>query len=390
MYDVIIVGAGPAGLMTARKLKDKANFLIIDQTKEVGLPLRCGEGIREKEFLQFFKHKNYPFVKNAINYHQVIYQDLKRTFSSDFLELDRPQFEQWLAQPLKNNLKLKTKCRDINIKKDFAEVITNQGTFQARLVILTYGCNFQIQKKFNLIKKIPQIVAGYGGLFQNHQHKPDTFYYYFDSYGYFWIFPKDKNLANIGFGAFKATEKINIKETFGRLVKKFIPQAQLIKPYAGCVPCSGPLKQTYYNRLLLCGNAAGQVHAGVGEGIYYALEAGQLAAQTALQALQKNNFKKSFLKRYEKLWKKSFGREMKAGTIFSELLFLGFKYNKIESLFQQPSAKEIHNLVLGGRVPFRAVLAWRLSKFFNLINNTENKKPWLLKLLWRISSKFKK
>ncbi len=390
MYDIIIIGAGPAGLMAARNLNNKANFLIIDQTQQIGLPLRCGEGIREKEFLQFFQHKNYSFVKNTISQHQIIYQDLKRTFQSNFLELDRPEFEQWLAQPIKNSLKLKTRCQDINIKDDHAEVITNQGTFQTKLVILTYGCNFKIQKKLNLVNKTPLIITGYGGLFKNHQHKKDTFYYYFDSYGYLWVFPKNKDLANIGFGAFKNTEKINTKQIFNQLLKKIAPKAQMIKPYAGCVPCSGPIKKTYHDRLLICGNAAGQVHAGVGEGIYYALEAGQLAAQTALQSLKRNNFKQSFLKKYEKAWKKSFGKEMKAGIIFSEILFLGFKYDKIKALFNQPSQQEIHDMILSGKMPFRAVLAWRLCKFFNLINSTENKKPWLLKLLWRISSKLKK
>ncbi len=50
-YDIIIIGAGPAGLMAARELKKQnIKFLIIDSKKEIGLPLRCGEGIREKEF----------------------------------------------------------------------------------------------------------------------------------------------------------------------------------------------------------------------------------------------------------------------------------------------------------------------------------------------------
>ncbi|MBW2966532.1 NAD(P)-binding domain-containing protein, partial [Candidatus Woesearchaeota archaeon] len=61
-YNIIIIGAGPAGLIAARELKKaKINFLIIDSKKEIGLPLKCGEGIREKEFIDFFQHKNYPF-----------------------------------------------------------------------------------------------------------------------------------------------------------------------------------------------------------------------------------------------------------------------------------------------------------------------------------------
>ena len=93
-YDIIIIGAGPAGLMAARELKKQnINFLIIDSKKEIGLPLRCGEGIREKEFIEFFETKDFPFVKNTINLHEVHYADLIKTFQENFLELDRPRFE---------------------------------------------------------------------------------------------------------------------------------------------------------------------------------------------------------------------------------------------------------------------------------------------------------
>ena len=62
MYDVVIVGVGPAGLMAATKLPKTFSFLIIDSKKEIGLPIKCGEGIRKKEFIRLFKHKNYPLL----------------------------------------------------------------------------------------------------------------------------------------------------------------------------------------------------------------------------------------------------------------------------------------------------------------------------------------
>ncbi len=379
-YNIIIIGAGPAGLMAARELKKQnINFLIIDSKKEIGLPLRCGEGIREKEFLEFFEHKKYPFVKNTINTHEVHYEDLKKVFHENFLELDRPEFEKWLAEPIKNNLNLSTACKDININENNIEIITNKETLTADLIILAYGCNFNIQKKLDLVKKQPNMVLGYGGIYKNHNLDKNKFYYFFDQeyLGYLWVFPKDKRLANIGFGAFNTNK--NTKEILNKLLKKYKINARQISEYAGIVPCSGPINKTYTDRLLICGNAAGQVHAFSGEGIYYGLITGKLAVNTAIKAVKENNFSKEFLKNYEKDWKKEIGKNMKAGIIEGELLKLAFKYKKVKRLFNSPTEKELKEMMVHGNVPLRAKIAYILAK-----------SPLTVNIIYKIYKLFKK
>jgi flavin-dependent dehydrogenase len=76
MHDVIIIGAGTAGLMAARQLSCK--FLVLESKKQIGYPLRCGEGIREKVFLKFFKHTNYPFIRNKVIGHVFMVNKVKR------------------------------------------------------------------------------------------------------------------------------------------------------------------------------------------------------------------------------------------------------------------------------------------------------------------------
>ncbi|HJX05072.1 MAG TPA: FAD-dependent oxidoreductase, partial [Thermoplasmata archaeon] len=45
-YDVVVVGAGPAGSMTAKwAAKSGARVLMIEKRQEIGSPVRCGEGI---------------------------------------------------------------------------------------------------------------------------------------------------------------------------------------------------------------------------------------------------------------------------------------------------------------------------------------------------------
>jgi digeranylgeranylglycerophospholipid reductase len=44
-YDVVVVGAGPGGSMTARTLAESgASVLVVEKRPEIGMPVRCGEG----------------------------------------------------------------------------------------------------------------------------------------------------------------------------------------------------------------------------------------------------------------------------------------------------------------------------------------------------------
>lgn len=363
MHDVVIVGAGPAGLMAARNLPDTFSFLVIDSKNKIGLPLKCGEGVREKEFLGFFKSKDYSFVRNTVSSHKILYENLERIVRVNFLELDRPGFEQFLAKPIMKRIKLNTNCRDIKIKNDCAEIITNRGIIKARLVILANGANYQLQKKLGMVKEEPELVVGYGGIYKIHNINENAFYYFFErgKYGYLWIFPKSKGLANIGFGSFKDK---NPKETLSRLLKRYNIDAKQISEYAGIVSVSGPINKTYSDRILACGTAAGFVYAGTGEGIQFALESGRIAGKVATQAVSYNNFSRNFLKRYELMWKKAFGDSMHAGIIFRDLLYLVVRRDVVKKMFKIPTEKELKLMVLEGKVPLKAKIVWRIARLF--------------------------
>lgn len=390
MYDVIIIGAGPAGLMAARTLKEKCveNFVIIDPKKELGRPLRCGEGIGVHEFHEFFPEGDYKFVKNTGYAHEVIYEDLKRVFSCPFYQVDRSEFEKWMGEAVSENVKLETKCTDVNFYDNRVEVVTDKDLIVGKMIIVCYGSNFFIQKKIG-IKKIPKVmIAGYGGIYKIKSIDKRKFYYYFvkEHKGYLWIFPKSDYEANIGFGAFNFNG--NIKETLQKLLVKFGIDAEQISEYSGVVPCSGPLSRTYADRAMFCGNAAGLVYAGTGEGIYFALKSGKLAAESAIDAISKNRFDRRTLKDYEDSWKKAFGKQMKSGKMFAELLEMAYRFDIVKRIFNAPSEQELKDMIIRGILPYRVKLMWRLSKLFKLENKREMPKS--IKVMYKICQKYHK
>ncbi|MGZ4913299.1 MAG: NAD(P)-binding protein, partial [Halobacteriota archaeon] len=52
-YDVIVVGAGPAGSIAARTAAEECDVLLIEKRQEIGSPVRCAEGVPREIFLEF-------------------------------------------------------------------------------------------------------------------------------------------------------------------------------------------------------------------------------------------------------------------------------------------------------------------------------------------------
>ena len=108
------------------------------------------------------------------------------------------------------------------------------------------------------------------------------------------------------------------------------------------------------------------VYAGTGEGIYFALESGRIAGSVAAKAIELGRFNNEFLKSYEKRWKKSFEKLMKAGIIFRDLQHIAFRKRRLKELFIIPTDKEIKGMISDGKVPLRARMVWWLYRVLRM------------------------
>lgn len=361
-FDAIIIGAGPAGLMVAREFtKNNIKYLIIESKDRIGHPLRCGEVTREETFLELFNHTNYSFITNRISNVSFQVNKTQKIMKKNFLMLDKPKFLEWLSAPIKDNLHLNTICENISKKKNFVEVITNKDIFQAKLVILANGTNYKIQREFGLLKREVELIPCVGGLFKNDTLNQNTAYFFYDEDMFIasWVFPKGKNIVNAGAGIILKNKRIkrqNLKGAFKELMKNFSIPLEGEPSFGGSYVTNGPINKTYCDHVLICGDSAGQVFAGIGEGIYFSLKAGQIAANTAIESIKYNNFTSKFLERYEIMWKKSFGRQMDAGAIFVTILFFLMRHNLTRNALKIIKPKEIHDVWIKGEVSFRIKL----------------------------------
>jgi digeranylgeranylglycerophospholipid reductase len=370
IFDVIIVGAGPAGLMAARELAEHdINYGIIEAQHTIGYPLKCAEITREETFNELFDHSDYAFIKNRVSQFTFQIKNTRKCMKKNLLVLDKPKFQQWLAEPIEENLMLNTKLLALKKKNHFLEISTNRGAFQSKLVILANGTQYGIQERFGLITKTVERVPCIGGFFNNDTLSPDNAYFFFDEDLFIasWCFPKGKQIFNAGAGIMlknSRTKGLNLVKAFKQSMQQFGISLQGKISFGGTYVTNGPIRRTYSDRLLICGDAAGQTFAGVGEGIYFSLKAGQLAGKVAIQAINNNNFQRGYLKNYEMAWKKSFGKQLNAGIIFTTVLFFLMKKNLAQSALKMIRSKDIYDIWVTGHVFLPIKLIYIILKMF--------------------------
>ncbi len=136
--------------------------------------------------------------------------------------------------------------------------------------------------------------------------------------GYGWVFPKKEHL-NIGFGIIRMDknqqQKLNLLTCYQDYItllkqENLIPQHLKETPVKGGALLTHPLEKTFTDRFLLVGDAAGFINPLSGEGIYYAMSSGQIAAEVIAEALEKNQTRQEFLSQYQTRWQNDFGKDI--------------------------------------------------------------------------------
>jgi len=330
-FDVIIVGAGPAGLTAAKRLAEgKAKALCIDKKQEIGVPKRCAEGLglAWMQRLGLKPDKNwciYPIHGAAL------YAPSMKSVEIDFKKvsgyvIERRVFEKMLArQAAEKGALIKTKCYAHCFERKDGKVIvscTEQGQetqYTAPLIIAADGTESLAARKLGLNTAISlnDIDSGYQYEMVNISFENPQFINLFfgknvANRGYAWIFAKGKNHANVGVGIIGSDEK-TAKEYLDGFVQAHpgLRKGSIIEVNAGTVPVGGFLEEMTADNLLVCGDAAHQVNPIHGGGIGIAMEAAEIASEIAIKALAKKDFSNQFLKQYNPLWYEKRGNKLK-------------------------------------------------------------------------------
>lgn len=114
--------------------------------------------------------------------------------------------------------------------------------------------------------------------------------------------------------------------------------ADRVSPWMGWrVPGAGQIGKTYAAGALLVGDAGSFVEPFILEGVASGVRSAEYAARVALEALQEDDFSENFLSRYQELWKRKMGGQLKA---LQEVALMAEDAEKLNGLFAGLSGNE--------------------------------------------------
>jgi len=352
-YDIIVVGAGPAGSIAARFAAEQgASVLILEKDRDVGYPVRCGEAISKagvEEFIpsdeRWIKAHINKFSLNAPDGTEVIiefkdtgYMLERRIFDYELAMTAARAGAEILTRAYVNGLLFEGN-KVAGVKYEFRG---EEREVKAKIVIGADGVESRIGRwagiktyiDFRDMECCAQVTAS------NVMVDPETLYFYFGNNvapgGYFWVFPKGKDVANVGLGVGGMVGKERSALSFlNNFLGENHPKAAILTSIAGGVPSAVTLEQISAPGIMLVGDAARQVNPLSGGGIASGMIGGSIAGRIAGESIKLK--KPDHILTYDKAWHDRLG---KRHEIFNNIKngiynFTDEKFNKIAHSFNK-------------------------------------------------------
>ena len=281
-YDVIIIGAGPAGLECAKVLSESnKNILLLEKGSIIGKKV-CAGGLTKKAF----NFLNLPADFGGRKFKETVFKTKfgKTILKSDEYEIhiiDREELGNWQKKKIENTkVKIMTNSAVKEIEK--SSITLNDGQkISFSYLVGADGSNSIVRKFLKLETK--KIGVAFQYLIK--KNFPEVLIERGTDCWYRWIFPQG-NFTSVGSGGFsRVTSLQKIRKDFDKwLVKNNIDISQA---EFQAFPINCDFRGYIFGNIFLVGDAAGFASPLSGEGIYQALVSGNEVGKLILDS----NFK---------------------------------------------------------------------------------------------------
>ncbi len=327
-FDVIVVGAGPAGAMAASTAAALGlRTALVEEHAAVGTPTHCSGKLQLHAFREF----NLPdhLILNTLRAGAFYAPNgtvarIRRAVPDSHV-VDRARFDQWLvdqAQAQGAELLLGTRLRVAERVNGAMRVTGERGgaafTALAPLIVDAEGARPGLPKTIGLPLR-RRLVLGLQYQMRDvdlsDEDCPEIYLGSASAPGFFaWLMPIGRRRARVGVCVDPALARFAPRYYLERLLREHpvlaarLRRARIERRLAGPIPLLAARHRTVTDGMIVIGDAAGQVKATSGGGIYFSLIAARLAAQAAVGYLGGDHHA---LSRYERNWRQRFGRELR-------------------------------------------------------------------------------
>jgi len=324
-FDIVIVGAGPAGSSAAHEAaKNGSSVALLEKESVVAETVRTS-GVTWVKDAQSFgipedcynPIKNYSFCSpsNTVT----ISDDVAKAAVLDVRKTYRHLAKQ--AQESGTKLFVDTNVTDVITDEQkkpigvIAKSADKEIKFNAKVIIDCSGFQSVVGKMLGLITQWERFGAGAEYEVRAENVDDKTWWLMvgqkYSPAGYAWIFPVGGDIVRIGVGVGKPESDVDPTERLNELMEnkegpiKDLGEITKIEFHYGLIPNDGLSRKTVYDNLILVGDSAGQANPLVLEGIRYAIRFGRVAGKVASDAIKNDDTSENALRPYETDWKKA-------------------------------------------------------------------------------------
>ena len=317
-YDVVVVGAGPAGSAAARDCATLGlSVLCIEEHGTIGYPVQCAGLLSTAAFAEC-RVSSERSVLNKVTGARIISGagselliDAKVTKA---VVVDRGTLDREMAEAAADHgaeFRLKTAVYDVRDATVFTRGVNGHEEIGFEILLAADGPRSTIARLYGMERArvyLAGIQVDMPGVCDPRyvQLYPDASPEFFG-----WSIPTGPGRIRVGMCG-----RSQVMERFALFARKFGTGTTHV--VTGTLPL-GVMKRTYKNRTLFVGDAAGFPKPTSGGGIYTGIRSARHAAAIAARACEQGLYDDTVLAGYERRWQEDFGRELELGYRLFEM-----------------------------------------------------------------------